>query len=172
LADIVFGKYSPSGKLPISYVQDISSLPAFDSYSMKNRTYRYQNTKNKYPFAYGLSYGKFEYQWTSKPKVLKDSIQFSIEIKNISSFDAAEVAEVYISYPNGERMPIKELKAFQKKKINKNGFEKFEFSISKNELKKWDLKKSKWKLNKGTYNISIGSSSEDIRLKEEISIKN
>ena len=119
-----------------------------------------------------MSYGKFEYQWTSKPKVLKDSIQFSIEIKNISSFDAAEVAQVYISYPNGERMPIKELKAFQKKKIDKNGFEKFEFSISKNELKKWDLKTSKWKLNKGNYTIMIGNSSEDIRLKHEISIKN
>jgi beta-glucosidase len=172
LADIVFGKYSPSGKLPISYVQDINSLPAFDNYSMANRTYRYQNTKNKYPFAYGLSYGKFEYQWASKPKVLKDSIQFSIEIKNISTFDAAEVAQVYISYPNGERMPVKELKAFQKKKINKNGLEKFEFSISKNELKKWDLKTSKWKLNKGTYTINIGSSSEDVRLKEEIYFKN
>ena len=58
LADILFGKVSPSGKLPITFYRSLDDLPAFTDYSMKGRTYRYYEGEALYPFGYGLTYGK------------------------------------------------------------------------------------------------------------------
>lgn len=170
LADLLFGKYAPSGKLPISYVQDIGSLPAFDNYSMVNRTYRYYSNKLKYPFGYGLSYGTLNYSWVKPPKRIQDSLVFEIQLNNYSNLQSADVAQVYIQYPKAERMPIKELKAFQKVILGANGTKQIRFSIPLNELYKWDLQKSNWKLFEGDYQIEIGSSSEDIHLSAKISL--
>ena len=57
VADILFGKVSPSGKLPITFYKDLEGMPEFTDYSMKNRTYRYMEKAALYPFGYGLSYG-------------------------------------------------------------------------------------------------------------------
>ena len=71
VADILFGKVSPSGKLPVTFYKDTADLPEFTDYSMKNRTYRYMEMEALYPFGYGLTYGDVKVTavaWTEKPE--------------------------------------------------------------------------------------------------------
>ncbi|OYU97810.1 MAG: glycosyl hydrolase [Bacteroidetes bacterium B1(2017)] len=171
LADVLFGTCSPSGKLPITYYQNIQNLPSFTNYDMQGRTYRYLDQNQKYPFGFGLSYANFSYQWKQKPKLNKTHIQFSVQVKNNSSKHAAEVVQAYISYPNGNRMPVKELKAFQKPSIAANDSVELNFSIPIEELKKWDLENNHWKLYPGKYTLTIGSHSQDQQLVFIVPIK-
>ena len=175
LADILFGKVSPSGRLPITFYQTLNDLPAYDDYKVANRTYRYFNGKVQYPFGYGLSYSSFEYQWKQEPRMTsssKDTLMFSIAIKNNGVMDAAEVAQVYIQYPPIDRMPLKELKSFKRINILKGETQVLQFYIPVNELRKWDLDKKEWKFYPGEYRMMVGSSSQDIRLSEAIKMGN
>ena len=61
IADVIFGDYNPSGRLPVTFVKSIDQLPDFEDYSMENRTYRFFKDTPLYPFGYGLSYTKFAY---------------------------------------------------------------------------------------------------------------
>jgi beta-glucosidase len=174
LADIIFGKVSPAGRLPITFYQSFNDLPPYDSYSMKGRTYRYFGGKVQYPFGYGLSYTSFSYDWIQQPslvKTVKDTLQFSIRIKNSGVMDGDEVAQVYVQYPNIERMPLKELKAFRRVHIERNGEKILQFQIPLPELMKWDLKQSKWMLYPGEYKINIGTSSQDTRLTTTVQVR-
>ena len=85
--------------------------------------------------------------------------------------DGDEVAQVYIKYPAIERMPLKELKSFKRVSINKGSERMVQFAIPVTELQKWDLQQKKWMLYPGDYTISIGSSSQDIKLNSVIKIK-
>lgn len=93
LSDILFGKVSPSGKLPVTFYKDTEKLPPFTDYSMKNRTYRYlENNDNVlYPFGYGLTYSDFSLEILS---VDKENV--SVKITNNGNITAAEVIQLYI----------------------------------------------------------------------------
>ncbi|MDP4261725.1 MAG: glycoside hydrolase family 3 N-terminal domain-containing protein [Bacteroidota bacterium] len=174
LADILFGKISPAGRLPVTFYQSLQDLPAYDNYNMKGRTYRYYDGKVQYPFGFGLSYTSFDYSWQQQPGVInsaRDTLHFSIVIKNTGSMDGDEVAQVYIKYPGIERMPLKELKGFKRVHITKGLERTVQFAIPVTELQKWDLKQNKWLLYPGDYTISIGSNSQDLRLNSVIKLK-
>lgn len=174
LADVVFGSVSPSGRLPLTFYKSTSDLPDFSNYAMAGRTYRYFNGKAEYPFGFGLSYTSFDYQWAKQPKEKyspSDSIKFSLTVKNTGEYNSEEVIQAYIEYPEVERMPLKELKAFKKKMINKGKTLEIQLSIPVSELQKWDLKLHKWKLYKGNYSICIGKNSNDYLLKKNFLIK-
>ena len=83
-----------------------------------------------------------------------------------------EVPQVYISYPDLERMPLKELKAFKRIHVAKGGEKTVHFRIPLSELQKWDLAAKEWKLYPGDYTISVGADSQDIKLNSTITIKN
>ena len=170
LADIIFGKVSPAGRLPITFYQSLNDLPAYDSYAMKGRTYRYFDGKVQYPFGYGLSYTSFNYQWGAMPVIAKDTLQFSISIKNTGNMTGDEVAQVYIRYPTVERMPVKELKAFRRVSVEKGGTATARFKIPLDELRKWDLTQNKWVLNRGEYSIMVGANSRDIQITAPVKI--
>jgi len=85
--------------------------------------------------------------------------------------DGDEVAQVYIRYPSVERMPLKELKGFRRINIQKGAEQIVQFRIPLAELQKWDLKQKKWSLYPGDYTISVGSSSQDIKLNSVVKIK-
>ncbi|NLR80850.1 glycoside hydrolase family 3 protein [Chitinophaga eiseniae] len=174
LADIIFGKYSPAGRLPVTFYQSLQDLPDYKDYSMKNRTYRYFKGKAEYPFGYGLSYTTFDYAWQQAPAKeygSKDTIRVSVAVKNTGAYDGDEVVQAYISYPDVERMPVKELKAFKRVMVKQGGQEVVQLEIPVTELQKWDLQKHAWKLYKGTYKVNIGKSSDDFLLSENIKIK-
>ena len=173
LADILFGKVSPAGRLPVSFYESLANVPNYSDYNMKGRTYRYFNGIVQYPFGFGLSYTSFNYSWQQQPsniKSLKDTFAFSIQIKNTGAMDGDEVVQAYIQYPNLDRMPIKELKAFKRVSVEKGAVQTVQLKIPVQELQKWDLKENRWKLYPGDYTILIGSSSQDIRLKSTVKV--
>lgn len=167
LADILFGKISPSGHLPVTFYRSLNDLPSYKDYNMVGRTYRYYNGPVLYPFGYGLSYTSFGYTWQQQPRSRyagKDTLSFSVQVTNTGAMDGDEVVQAYIQYPAMERMPLKELKAFKRVTVAKGGKEELRFSIPVSELQKWDSKSAKWKLYPGNYKIVLGSHSRDTRL--------
>ena len=174
LADIIFGKYSPAGRLPVTFYNSLNDLPDYKDYSMKNRTYRYFKGNTAYAFGYGLSYTKFNYAWETAPVKeygSNDTIRVSVGVKNTGAYDGDEVVQAYISYPDMERMPVKELKAFKRVRVKQGDKEVVQLEIPVAELQKWDLSQHAWKVYKGTYKINIGKSSADYVLTKELRIK-
>lgn len=107
IANVLFGKTAPSGKLPMTFYNSVDDLPPFDAYNMENRTYRYFKGDVQYPFGYGLSYTNFalrDFIFEEKEKAVH------IRVENTGNFDADEVLELFLSYPeSAENQPIKKL---------------------------------------------------------------
>ncbi len=174
LADILFGKVAPSGKLPVTFYKSFDDLPAYDNYAMKGRTYRYFTKPVEYPFGFGLSYTNFKDTWKKEPNDInngQDNISFEINISNNGGFDGYDVPEVYIKYPDLPRMPVEELKGFQKVFIEKGKTKTVKFSIPVSELKKWDLTEGNWKLYPGKYQVCVGKNADEMILEKTIDIK-
>ncbi len=174
LADILFGKVSPSGKLPITFYKAFSDLPAYTSYAMKGRTYRYFDGKVQYPFGYGLSYTNFKTDFAKQPAAIiseKDNISFSLNVANNGNYDGDEVVQIYMEYPGLDRMPLKELKAFKRISVKKGKTGTLQFSIPATELKKWDLQQHGWKLYPGDYYVCIGKNSGEMIARKKFTVK-
>ncbi|MBD1393373.1 glycoside hydrolase family 3 protein [Mucilaginibacter glaciei] len=168
LADIVLGKVSPSGHLPLTFYNSVNDLPLYTSYSMKDRTYRYFNKPVQYPFGFGLSYTSFAYEAPALPVksyTQKDTVSVSVNIKNTGNFDGDEVVQAYIKYPNMDRVPVKEMKAFKRISLKKGQDGTVNLKIPLTELQKWNLKTHSWKLYPGSYQLLLGSNSADERIK-------
>lgn len=173
LANLLFGKVSPSGHLPISFYKSFSDLPDYNSYAMAGRTYRYFDKEVQYPFGFGLSYTTFGYNWVEKPQAVSTTakkVSMQIKIANTGQYDADEVAQLYVEYPNIGRMPIKELKAFKRVSIAKGGSKTIALEIPLEELQKWDETQKQFKVYEGTYKLKIGSNSRDAMLETSFEI--
>lgn len=94
VADILFGKTSPSGKLPVTFYHSASALPNFEDYSMKGRTYRYMEEAALYPFGYGLTYSKVTL--SNEVQLAEDIL--SVDIENSGTFLIDEVIQVYVKH--------------------------------------------------------------------------
>jgi beta-glucosidase len=95
LAEILFGDFIPSGRLPVTFVRSDEDLPPFEDYSLKGRTYRYLEKPSLYPFGFGLSYTSFEYS----EFVLEDEeegIHASVRVKNTGFQSGGEVVQIYL----------------------------------------------------------------------------
>jgi beta-glucosidase len=174
LADILFGKVSPSGHLPLTFYKSLSNVPDYSDYDMKGHTYRYYDGPVQYPFGFGLSYTSFAYTLQSglksgyKPT---DTLTASVNIKNTGAMDGDEVLQAYIEYPAIDRMPFKELKFFKRVSITKGNEQAVTVNIPVKELQKWDLATHKWKIYPGNYKLVIGSNSQDNKLSMDFAVK-
>lgn len=167
VADVLFGKVAPSGRLPVTFYKQLSDLPAYDNYSMQGRTYRYFGKEVQYPFGFGLSYTSFDYSWLSRPKAAytaQDTLEIQVAVHNSGTYAADEVVQAYIRYPQGQRMPLKELKAYQRLALAQGATGTCTLRIPLSDLQKWDMEKNTWQLYAGTYTIEVGSHSGDARL--------
>jgi len=182
IANVLFGKVNPSGKLPVTFPVKLNDIPAhalgeFPGDSVVNYNegiyvgYRYFDTKKiepLFPFGHGLSYTTFEY---GAIKVSKsgDGATVSLTLKNTGKVDGAEVVQLYV---NDEKStldrPQQELKAFQKVFLKAGESKTITLNLSKNAFQYFDDKKMDWVLEPGKFNIHVGSSSRDIRVKGEI----
>jgi beta-glucosidase len=175
LADILFGKISPSGHLPVTFYRSLNDLPSYKDYGMKGRTYRYYNGPVQYPFGYGLSYTSFSYSWQQQPKnaySVKDTIRLAVSVSNNGAMDGDEVVQAYVEYPSSDRMPVKELKSFQRISIPRGHEQSLILAIPVSDLMKWDLTANKWKLYPGAYKIILGSHSRDEKLTASFTVQN
>ena len=111
MADVLFGKVNPSGKLPVTFYSTENYLPPFDSYEMEHRTYRFMTEEPLYSFGYGLSYTSFEYD---KGHYNPDNFTFTCTISNVGEHDGEEVAQLYLTNTGDKRSPVKTLVGFQR----------------------------------------------------------
>ena len=132
VADILFGKLSPSGKLPVTFPRSYDQLPAYEDYSMKGRTYRYMKAEPLYPFGFGLSYTTFSYSDIRVSKQRngggygnidgavakigrRDSVVVEVTLTNVGKMCSDEVAQLYLTHENvGDDAPLFALKGFQR----------------------------------------------------------
>lgn len=117
VADVLFGDYTPSGRLPVTFYASDNDLPAFEDYSMRNRTYRYFNGEALYPFGFGLSYTSFKFTGMklSSPAVGKNrSLQALVTVTNIGKYRGDEVVQLYLVHQGIDDAPISSLKGFKR----------------------------------------------------------
>jgi beta-glucosidase len=175
LADVIFGDYNPSGHLPVTAYASDANLPAFEDYSMSNRTYKYFKGKVQYPFGFGLSYTTFAYEWAGQPQKeysADGTIQCAVTVKNTGERAGDAVSQVYIKYPGNKGFPLKELRAFERKNLPQGKSYQMSIAIPVGQLAKWDETAGKLAVPTGTYSIFVGSHSEDEAAIATFEIKN
>ena len=174
IADILFGDYTPSGKLPLTFYDSIKDLPPFDDYEIsKGRTYMYLKQPPLYPFGYGLSYTEFEIAnlQLSKSKIRKDeNLEVSVDIKNIGKRAGAEVVQLYIhDMTSNTQMPLKQLKRFERVSLEKNEKKTIYFTLTREDLSHWN-QNNEFVLNTGSFELIVGNSSADDRIKTKFEV--
>ena len=134
-ADILFGKASPSGKLPVTFYRSADSLPDFTDYSMKGRTYRYYKEEPLYPFGYGLTYGDVfcsGARFLAEPEAGSD-VQVMLEATNSGETDTADVIQAYIRVHDSEyAVPNVSLCGFSRVYLKAGETKEIEMTISRN----------------------------------------
>jgi beta-glucosidase len=139
VADILFGKTTPSGKLPITFPKSTSQLPPFEDYSMKDRTYRFATWEPLYPFGFGLSYTVFNYSNLKlRQPTLKagDPLEFNLTITNSGSLAGEEVVQVYLSDIEASAIvPLNKLVAFQRISLQAGESREVSFKVDGDALK-------------------------------------
>ena len=154
ITDVLFGRTSPSGKLPVTFYKSVDQLPDFENYDMAGHTYRFMTEEPLFSFGYGLSYSSFEY---GQPKVKKGKI--SISVKNTGSMDADEVVQLYVSKPDDPLSPVRTLRAFQRVSIPAGKTVKLSFDLDGETFTWWNESAQDMTPLKGEYKLEIGSSS-------------
>lgn len=117
IAETLTGLNNPAGRLPVTFYTGLDQLPAFEDYSMQNRTYRYFNGKPLYPFGHGLSYSTFAYSnlKLSKTNIAAgDPLVVEADVNNTGKREGDEVVQVYLSFPSAPGAPIRALRGFQR----------------------------------------------------------
>lgn len=137
VADLIFGKYSPSGKLPLTFYKNTDDLPEFTDYSMKGRTYRYVESEVLYPFGYGLTYSKVELNNLQVEEINNDfeSVNVSIDIKNVGDYDTDEVVQCYLKDLESKYAVLHHsLVGFKRVSLEKGESKTVSFKINKREF--------------------------------------
>lgn len=173
VSDIIFGKYSPSGKLPITFYKGIENLPDFEDYSMINRTYRYMNDESLYSFGYGLTYSNVE---LSNLTVKKDTNYFdeifvTVDIKNIGKYDIEEVIQCYIKNLESKyAVKNHSLVAFKRVSLKVGETKKVTLKIDKKSFEVVDNKGNRL-IDSKRYKLYVGISQPDNRSIELLGVK-
>jgi len=168
VGDVVSGKVSPSGRLPITFYKSTAQLPDFLDYNMKGRTYRYMTEEPLYPFGFGLSYADFSYgkaKLSSKSIKAGESVTVSIDLKNDSDVASDEIVQVYVKRLDDQDAPIKALKGFQRVSMNAGEAKTVSVELPASSFEYYDSSVDDLVVKPGKYQILYGSSSADADLK-------
>ena len=161
LAEVLFGDYNPSGKLPVTFYKSTNDLPDFLDYKMKNRTYRYFTGEPLFPFGYGLSYTNFE---IGKPEYKDDKVQVSI--KNTGASAGLETVQVYIRNTADVEGPQKTLRAYQQVQLAPGEAKTIAIDLPHSSFEGWDTQSNTMRVVPGKYEIMVGNCSADKDLKK------
>jgi beta-glucosidase len=201
IADVLSGKQNPSGKLATSFpmkYEDVSSSKSFPGRELDPKApgnpmmgkpseviyedgiyvgYRYYTSfhvKTAFPFGFGLSYTQFKYSnLVLNTTTFKDQLKASITVTNSGNTSGKEVVELYLSAPTGTiNKPEEELKAFAKTRLLKPGeSQTIVLTLSGSSLASFDTELTRWVADAGTYQVKIGASADDIKLRKEFTLE-
>jgi len=170
IADVLFGDYNPGGRLPITFPQSVGQVPLYNNYKPTGRGYDYVDLSGKplFPFGYGLSYTKFEYsnlQITPQQIGQNSELRVSVDIENLGERKGDEVVQLYLHDPvSFAARPVRELKGFKRITLEPKEKKTVTFVLTPEQISFLDIK-LRSVVEPGTFEVMVGGSSEDIRLK-------
>jgi beta-glucosidase len=175
LADALFGDYNPGGRLVTTWPMSLDQLPPMMDYNIRHgRTYMYFRPKPLYPFGYGLSYTTFDYSnfKTSADQMPRDGeITVSVDVRNTGSRTGDEVVQMYISHVNSKvERPVEELKGFRRITLRAGETATIQFPLKASALAYWSEAKGSFEVEAEQLNVTVGSSSADIKLKQVVTV--
>ncbi|NDP20059.1 MAG: beta-glucosidase BglX [Paludibacter sp.] len=187
VADILLGKYNPSGKLTVSFPINTGQIPIYYNYKRTSHDATGEALKNRwvnkyldipttplFPFGYGLSYTTFVYSNLILSKQIiteKDELVIDVDVTNTGKIFGEEVVQLYIGdIVSSVSRPLKELKGFRKIGLDPNEKKVVSFIVKKDDLSFYN-QNMKWVAEPGKFNIMVGASSEDIRLNGSVELK-
>lgn len=166
IADVLFGKVSPAGRLPITFPRNIEDVPPITDYSMKGRTYRYLEKEPLYPFGYGLSYTRFEYRNVSISNArlpAGESLRLSAMVRNVGQHASDEVVQLYVKDVQAScRVPHQELRGFERVHLKPGESRNVQFTLTPKDLSLIDEQGQRL-LEPGHFQVTIGGSQPDYR---------
>ena len=176
IADVLFGDYNPSGKLPVSFPYAVGQIPVFYNHKntgrpkVENQRFcsRYTDIPNEplYPFGYGLSYTTFAYSeitFNKDQMVMSDTLAVNVAVTNTGKVKGEEVVQIYIQDLVGSvTRPVKELKGFQKIMLSPGEQKNIRFKLTATDLAFYD-REMKWVAEPGEFKVYVGGSSVDVK---------
>lgn len=169
VADILFGKRSPSGRLPITFPKSLDQLPPYEDYTMKGRTYRYMSQEPMYPFGFGLSYSSFSYDNLSQSaaNIKKGgSIELSCMVTNTGAYEAIETVQLYITDEVASvEVPLFSLKGIETVSLKPAERKKVTFTITSEMLEMINAQGASV-LESGDFTLTIAGSLPTARSKQ------
>jgi beta-glucosidase len=183
IADVLFGDYNPSAKLPVTFPQSVGQIPIYYSHFNTGRPVTSDNIPNtsyidlsvypKFEFGYGLSYTTFQYsnlQLNKKKLKADETIEVSVTIVNTGKYDGEEIVQLYLHDKVGSVIrPVKELKDFRKIALKTGESRTIKFTIDKEKLSFYNQQLN-WVAEPGEFDLMVGASSADIRLKDSFEL--
>jgi beta-glucosidase len=185
IAQVLYGEYNPSGKLPMSFPRSVGQVPIYYNHKSTGRPgtegedpgsvfwSHYGDEKNDplFPFGFGLSYSKFEYssfELSAKEMTKNSNIEASITIKNTGKVKGKEIVQLYLQDPFASATrPVKELKGFKTIELEPGTSQKVTFTIKEADLVFYNAKQ-KWEAEPGTFHVFVGTNSN---VKEKLSFE-
>jgi beta-glucosidase len=158
LAEVLFGDYSPAGRLPVTFYKSVEQLPPFEDYNLKGRTYRYFAGEPLFAFGFGLSFTKFDYSNLVLPNETKagNDVNISVEVQNTGKVAGDEVVQLYVKDIEASvPVPIRSLQGFKRIHLKPGEKQVVEFKLLPKQLAIID-ESAKFFVEPGTFEIAVG----------------
>jgi beta-glucosidase len=166
VAEALLGEMNPSGRLPITFYQSEKDLPAFDDYSMTNRTYRYFTGKPLFAFGHGLSYTTFKYgeaELSKTSATSSDIIDVKVDVTNTGKLAGDEVVQIYAhALQPPVPMPLQTLVGFRRVPIAPGETKTVTIPVPAKNLRRWEEKTNRYVVDPGSYELRVGRASDNI----------
>jgi beta-glucosidase len=174
VADVLFGDHNPSGRLTQTWYRSTADLPPdlfdYDIIS-SDQTYLYYRGRPLYPFGHGLSYTTFRYS-DLRTSLSRGVIGVSVDVRNTGRRAGAEVVQLYTHQRTSrDKVPVKQLKAFQKITLNPGQTRTVRLSVPVEDLAHWDVTRNRWVVESADYDMLVGASSADIRARATVRVR-
>ena len=151
VAEVIFGRVNPSGKLPVTFYKNVDQLPDYENYDMEGHTYRFFRGEPLYPFGYGLSYSKFVY---GKPRFADGTL--SLPLSNKSERDGTETVLVYLKKVGDADGPVRTLRAFKRVSVPAGTTQTVSIPLPDSAFEWWDPKSNAMRIMPGQFVVEVG----------------
>jgi len=169
IADLLFGEFSPSGRLPVTWYSSLGQVPALTEYDIsRERTYLYLSEAPLYPFGHGLSYTRFEYanlRLDRTTVATNGAVQVAFDVTNTGRREGDEVAQLYVrDVAASVPVPLKQLRGFTRIRLAPGETKTVTMPVAVGNLGFWDEKTRAFRVEPGWFEVHVGASSGDVRI--------